>query len=168
SFRQRDGKRPSQRVERHRRPDWPLAARRDVSAPDFERALQAVAVLDYFAAVANVFCSHVMIAPGTLGLMRFSVSVRYSSYSPVVAGTRRWLTPGTLTTSTGAAFFLARASVSSRSVFEGGTCVSSRPWTMRIGCRTLGITFAASNARKLRNQGPSACFLSGAGIVSQP
>src|SRR5205807_3841284 len=120
----------------------PLTARRDVDARDLERALQTVAAVDYFAGVANVFCSHVMIAPDTRGLMRFSASVRYSSYSPVVAGTSRWLTPGTLTTSTGGGFFLARASVSSWSAFEGGTCVSSRPWMMRIGCRTLDIAFA--------------------------
>ena len=46
-----------------------------------------------------------------------------------------------------------RASASRRSALDGSTCVSSVPWTIRIGWRTRGTSFAGSVLRRLWNSG---------------
>ena len=61
----------------------------------------------------NVFFSHEVIASVTFALTCLSVSKAYSSTSPVFAGMSRWLTPETLTTSTGGEFLRFFASASS-------------------------------------------------------
>src|SRR5262249_17539262 len=43
---------------------------------------------------ANVFCSQLATVVATVAEIRLSFNVPYSSASPVVAGTSRWLIPG--------------------------------------------------------------------------
>ena len=98
---------------------------------------------------ANVLFSQFASALVTAGLTVRSASEPYSSTSPVVAGTSRWLMPGTRATWTGGAFLRARARPARRSAFDGATCVSSSPCRIRIGCFTSGMTFDGSLVRML-------------------
>src|SRR5262245_59111536 len=60
--------------------------------------LRSVHMRRYFRVLVNQFAT----AAGSAGAIWVAVSLAYSSTSPVVAGRKRWLTPGIFTTSTGA------------------------------------------------------------------
>ena len=71
--------------------------------------------LPYFEAGPSVFASHSAIAAVAAGDTVFPLIVAYSSTLPAVAGTNRWLTVGTLMTSTAALRLRARAAVAKTS-----------------------------------------------------
>ncbi len=77
--------------------------------------------------------SQAAILAATSGEMVRSESATYSDTSPVLAGTSRWLMPGSTTTSVVGAFLRALASAPSFSAWCGGTCVSSAPLITNSG-----------------------------------